>query len=107
MDVVAFSELCESAGFVPVARDHFFYTIFKEEKENEKRVFFVRERKLFFDVIQFEHPFSVDEAKLFEIPLKEIQDALKQRLTMQLHIPPDKGYLPNHEGEEIISVLAR
>ena len=106
MDIVGVGKACEDAGYVPVDRHHFFYSIFREEKENENRVFFVKERRLFFNVLMVEHPFDVEKIKLFEIPLVEIENARKQKISMVLYIPPNKGYLPNHEGEEALAVLS-
>ena len=106
MDIVDVGKLCEDAGYEAVDRGHFFYSVFKEEKGNDSRVFFVKRRKLFFNVLMVEHPFAVEKVKLFEIPAVEIDDAVRQKLSMLLHLPPDKGYLPNHEGEEALSVLS-
>jgi len=106
MDIIDIGRLCEKAGYEEVKRNHFFFEIFKEEKENMGKAFFMKKRKLFFNILVVEHPFSVDKIKLFEIPLSEIETARKQKLSMPLHVPPDKGYLPNHEGEEAVSVLS-
>ena len=100
------NQICEAAGYLAVDRAHFFYRIFKEEKARDNHVFFVKERKLFFNVLLVEHPFDSEKIKLFEIPLKEIEEAKKNKLSLPLHLPPDKGYLPNHEGQEALSVLS-
>ena len=105
MDLVSFGALCRNAGYTEIDKNHFFFVIFKEEKLKEHTAYFMKERKRFLNVLFLEHPFDIENVKLFEIPLVEIQNAKKQKFSMPLHIPPDKGYLPNHEGEEVVGIL--
>lgn len=104
MDLNELRQLAFASGYTPVTERHFFYEIFPEEV-GKKKEFFILRRSLFFNVLMIQLPFNINAVKLFEIPRVEIENALKEKFTMPLHIPPDKGYLPNHEGEEVAHVL--
>ena len=103
MNIIQFGDITKKLGCVKIKKNHFFFSIFKDEKE--QKTFFIRGRSRFFDVLVLEHPFDVEMLMLFEISMIKIKVAVGGKISLGLHLPKDRIFFSNNQGGEMVSVL--